>query len=374
MTNNKNKDYYKILGVEKTSSQDEIKKAYRKLALKYHPDKNKEAEAEEKFKEINEAYEVLSDEKKKSYYDQYGTVESRGSNFHSAKDVFDRFRYTHFQGASMEDFLREMDEDDDSKPREIRFQQKIINHDIRIKCNISMKDVIKGGSIGAEIKRNIACDTCKTTGVGKISEKCPHCDGKGGTTGQIGDNMFFKQTCPACQGTGKQIEPCPDCLGRGYKEQKDAINIKIPKGISNMSMLRIKDMGNVTYHGENKIDGNLYVVISFPQEENGIKIINGEIYATVTIPINTILSSSKVKINVLGVKKLNLELDPTKPSGYQYELPKCGADESKAAFVKVFQELPKNNISEEDRKKMVSLMKEIYGEPTTIFKPSTTNT
>ena len=367
------KDYYEILGVNKESTPDEIKKAYRKLALRYHPDKNKDKDAEEKFKEINEAYEILSDEKKKTQYDRSGDVDSEYSEFHDPRDVFMHFRKQYASGGiDIDELFSEMGENNnDNDNREITFSQKIINHDVKIKCSISLKDAIRGGEITTKLKRNIACDKCKTTGVGNASEKCVYCDGKGSSVGRMGGNVIIRQTCPACQGSGRKIEPCSDCHGRGYHEKEQGVNIKIPKGVSRLSMLRLKDLGNVTYHGEKQIIGNLYIVVDYPQQEDGVSIKDGELYLTVKIPIDTILSGNKVKINIFGIKKLSLEIDPTLPSGHEYEIANSGIDDKKSAFVKVFIDLPKKDISGEDRQKMVSLMKEIYGEPTTTFKPST---
>lgn len=369
------KDYYEILGVNKESTPDEIKKAYRTLAMKYHPDRNKEKDAEGKFKEINEAYEVLSDDKKRSQYDRMGDVDTGYGEFHDPRDVFMHFhkRYASDEGIDIEELFREMAEDNNEN-REVTFSQKVINHDVKIKCSISLKDAIRGGDITANLKRNIACDKCKTTGVGNASEKCVYCDGKGSSVGRMGGNVIVRQTCPACQGSGKKVEPCSDCHGRGYHEKEQGVNIKIPKGISRLAMLRLKDLGNVTYHGEKQIIGNLYIIVDYPQQEDGVSIKDGELYLTVRVPINTILSGDKVKINIFGIKKIILEIDPTKPSGHEYQIPNSGIDDKKSAFVKVFIDLPKKDISEEDRQKMVSLMKEIYGEPTTTFKPSTIDT
>ena len=206
--NKENKDYYATLGIEKTATQEQIKKAYRKKALEYHPDKNHSSEAEDKFKEINEAYEVLSDNEKKSHYDQFGSVNMNNSGFRDPREVFYNFSK----------FFNDDDDDDEmqslfsrmmSNPfvgnifsNSSRTRQKTINPDLKTVCNISLKDAIKGTEIKIDVSRSIACDICKTTGVdisrGKETEICPVCNGQGVRVGKLGGNVIVQQTCGSC--------------------------------------------------------------------------------------------------------------------------------------------------------------------------------
>jgi len=365
------KDYYKILDVGKEATKEEIKKAYRKKAIQYHPDKNKDPDATEKFKEINEAYEVLSDEDKKAHYDRFGTADMGSAGFRDPRDIFSHFSQF------------DMSEDDDSdfinhifggmggrnNVKEVRFAQKTINPDIKIACNIHVKDAIKGGDIEIKIQREIACDECKTVGVGKISDTCKICNGEGVRTARVNGNMFIRQKCSACQGTGKDIEPCKICNGAGYLRNDEKISIKIPNGILNGTILRLKDKGHVTYNNDNKITGSAFVIVQYPEKEDNVNILNGDIYINISVPIVLSLSNEKIKVNILGVKKINIELNKDNKSGHVYVIDGGGVNESKKAYIKVFLDLPKKDINEEEKIKLINILKEIYGDSPTTFKP-----
>jgi molecular chaperone DnaJ len=365
--NKSQKDYYESLGVDKNASEEDIKKAYRKLALEYHPDRNKEKEAEEKFREVTEAYEVLSDKEKRAHYDQFGVADMGKQGFRDPRDVFVNFReiFGNMGGFGGFSNMGNMGEG--------AIRQKTINHDIRAVCNIPLKDVIKGTKVIMELNRAIACESCKTTGfdTSKEVKSCGVCGGKGMRIGRMNGNMIFQQTCSACSGMGKEYIPCDKCNGDGYESIKETISINVPKGIPPMTTLRLKSKGNVTYRGDYKIEGALYVVVDYPSTEGGISLNNGELYLTIKVPFNKMLLEEKIKVNVLNTKKISLTLDSTKPSGHQYEIKDGGIIEGKSAFVKVFADLPTNKISDEDKQKLVTLIKEIYGESSTTFKPET---
>lgn len=355
------KDYYAILEVKKEANQEEIKTAYRGKALKYHPDRNKNSkESEEKFKEINEAYEVLSDEQKRSNYDQFGTADMGSGRFSSSFgddqlfNMFARMQGNMFDGGGRNGI-----------------RQRTINPDIRAQATISLKDAIKGTEIVIEVSRAIACDTCHTTGydTSKTAEQCTTCNGRGMRMGKMGGNVIFQQTCNACGGTGQNLKPCTNCSGNGYSSIKETISVKIPKGVLPMTLLKLKNKGNVTYQGNHKIEGSFFVVIDYPTEEDGIALRNGDLYATVKIPFNLMLSGEKIKINFFNSKKVALSLEPDKPSGYQYVIKDGGIENGKSAYIKVFADFPQNKISEEERQKLIKIMREIYGESTTTFQP-----
>jgi molecular chaperone DnaJ len=374
MSKQSNKDYYAILGVAKDSSQEDIKKAYRKLALKFHPDKNHSKDAEDKFKEINEAYEVLSDKDKRANYDNFGTSDvNKGfhSNFSNAREA-----YTHFSRFfdGDEDFYSFMNPfgrgmRNDSKT--VRVRQKFINPDLRVPCQIGLKDAIKGGEMIVEIDRAIACDVCKTTGfdIFQEPETCKVCNGQGMRIGQMSGNVIIQQMCNGCGGSGKQLKPCTKCNGDSYTESKETISVKIPAGIPPMTSLRLRNKGNITYQGNHRVEGSLFIVIDYPDEENGIKLNNGNVYLTVKIPFNLMMMGEQVKINLLNIKKIVFNLDPDKPSGHEYVIKDGGVGEGKSAYIKVFADFPQNKISEENRKKLIEVMREVYGNISTTFKP-----
>lgn len=365
MKRRNNKDYYAILGVQKDASEEDIKKAFRNLAREHHPDVNQEnkKEAEEKFKEINEAYEILSDTEKRKRYD-LSESEPGFSSFEQNEQEY---------GDEMEEaFARMYGSHFGRQPRrERKFAHKTINPDISLVFKISLKDAIKGGEIQMEINREIACDKCKTIGVEDYSQKCDACGGKGETHRQFQGNIFIRQTCPKCQGMGKNIIPCPKCQGRGYEAVKEKLMVVIPQGIKQETVLRIKEKGHVTYtNNEEKITGNVLIKVVYPSEEDGIRIDENNLYVNVKVPFNLILDNEEIKVNILGIKKIPVKLDHSKHSGWEYKIDGMGMDENSPAFVKVFADLPRNTISEEDRQKMIKIMNEIYGKSTTTFKPS----
>lgn len=262
------KDYYEILGVSKTATKEEIKKAYRKLALKYHPDKNPSKDAEEKFKEMSEAYAVLYDDEKRQLYDQYG---------HAGIDE----RYTSddiFRGADFSDIFRKMGIDfdfgfgfDDIFERftgrrtnyQSRASHRIRGADLRYDIEINLEDAYNGLETTIRIPRNETCTDCNGTGAryGTSIKKCSNCGG----TGQIQNSRrtnfgIFTQvsTCNKCKGQGTIIEEtCPECDGQGIIQKTRNIELKIPKGVDDESQLRLPGEGEAGNAG----NGDLYIVI-----------------------------------------------------------------------------------------------------------------
>lgn len=351
MKNRLNKDYYGILGVAPDSDADAIKKAYRKLAHKHHPDKNPgDKKSEEKFKEISEAYDVLSDDRKRENYDR-GDVNGgfQGVNI-NASDIFSSF-IRNFGGGGF------------SSPR----QTIRVNPDNKIIYRASLQEIIKGNNPTIGFGRQIACEECKGGGVKQSSSVCKECNGTG-MKNQRTDNMFFSTTCPSCGGMGRDYKKCSKCNGAGYHLKNEKLSISIPKGIAPMSMLRIKGMGNEVYIGEQKAIGDTYVVVDYPANYNGISIKNGCIYASVRIPFNTILIGEKIQVDILGCKNVEFTPDYDKPSGFQYCVKGEGINENQDAFVKVFVDFPKNKISKENAKKLIDVMREVYGEPDNRFE------
>jgi len=261
-------DYYDILGVNKDASKSEIKKAYRKLALKYHPDKNPEKAAEEKFKEISEAYAVLYDDEKRRLYDQYGHagIDQR----YSSEDIF--------RGADFGDIFRGMGFDfsfgfDDIFERffghrsgfESRGPQRRRGSDLRYDIQISLEDAYNGVETDIKVPRTEICNICNGTRAkpGTSAKTCSQCEG----TGQVRQSrrtafgMFTQITsCPKCNGEGKIIKDfCPKCDGRGIIQRTRNIELKIPKGVDDGSQLRLSGEGEAG--SPNSPSGDLYIVI-----------------------------------------------------------------------------------------------------------------
>jgi molecular chaperone DnaJ len=268
------RDYYEILGVERNASPEEIKKAYRQIALKYHPDKNPGSKAaEEKFKEAAEAYEVLSHAEKKQQYDRFGHAgvsgpEGRGPGM-NMEDIFTQFNDIFGGGSgSFESFFRQG-------------QQRVRKgSDLRIKLKLSLKEVADGVDKKIKIKRYATCDTCGGNGAkdGTAIVTCSVCKGTGQTrkvTNTMLGQVMTTAPCNACYGEGKSISaPCTTCKGEGRLLKEEIINLQIPAGVSEGMQLSMTGKGNVPVRGG--APGNLLIFIEekaddfFQREENNI--------------------------------------------------------------------------------------------------------
>lgn len=277
------RDYYEVLGVNKQASADEIKKAYRSLAKKYHPDVNKAPDAEAKFKEVQEAYDVLSDDKKKSMYDQFGFAgvdpQAGGQSGFGGFGGFPGF--DDGEGIDLGDIFssvfgggRRSSRANTTGPRK--------GNDKFYKLRIDFMDSVFGKNTEFSINLDTPCEHCHGTGAENPSdiETCPTCHGTGKVTSV--QNTFFGQmrnesVCPDCHGSGKHIKhKCSACNGTGYNTKKTTVEVKIPAGIASHQQLRISGKGERGYNGGP--NGDLYVEIivdehkSFKRDGNDIHI------------------------------------------------------------------------------------------------------
>jgi len=253
-----NRDYYEVLGVSKDSGEDEIKKAYRKLALKYHPDRNPgDKEAEERFKEAAEAYEVLRDREKRRIYDLYGHDGLRGTGFTGFggfEDIFSAF------GDIFEDFFGF----GGRRSRGARIRR---GDDLRYNLKLTLEEAYRGKEEEIVFEKWESCDICSGTGITPGSEPsvCPDCHGNGEIVHSQG---FFqiRTTCSTCNGTGQMIvDPCSRCKGKGKIRAERKVLVKIPPGVDTGTQLRMKGEGE---SGENGgPPGDLFVVIYVEEHE-----------------------------------------------------------------------------------------------------------
>ncbi len=258
------RDYYDVLGVSKSASADEIKKAYRKMAIKYHPDKNPDnKEAEEKFKEAAEAYEVLSNADKKSRYDQFGHAgmggaSGFGGSHMSMDDIFSHFGDI-FGGAFGGGF--------GGFGGGGRSQGRRVNRgsNLRVKVKLTLKDIAHGVEKKIKLNKYIECDVCHGSGSepGSSPSTCPTCHGQGQVTrvtNTILGQMQTASTCPQCGGTGEIItKKCTTCHGNGIVKGEDVVSINIPAGVSEGMQLSVSGQGNAAARGG--IPGDLIVLI-----------------------------------------------------------------------------------------------------------------
>lgn len=249
------RDYYEVLGVQKTATQDEIAKAYRKLALRYHPDSNQgDTEAINKFKEAAEAYEVLSDAQKRSRYDQYGhaAAESNGG-FRDVGDIFEAFGDV-FGGTIFEDFFGGGGR---SRGRVRR------GADLRCDVTLDLEEAAKGVAKTVSLTRHSPCETCSGSGAaaGSQPETCRKCAGRGQVIQATGI-LRVQTTCPICRGSGKTIsKPCKTCDGQGLRPHEVKLEVKIPPGVDDGMRVRLPGEGQPSPDGGPRGDAYCFIQV-----------------------------------------------------------------------------------------------------------------
>ncbi len=306
------KDYYEILGIAKNATLADIKKAYRSLALKHHPDRVADGDkkvAEEKFKEISEAYGVLSDPQKRQTYDQYGH-QGIDQNF-TSEDIFRGADFSSvFGDAGLGDILGRMFGGGDFEGfGGGRGSGRSRGHDIQYELEVSLEEAFSGVKKEIRVPRHEHCRKCDGTGAkdGKALKTCSQCRGQGQV---VMSNGFFRmaQTCPQCRGTGKIItEHCPDCSGRGMVRVTRNIEVSIPAGVDNDSQLRIRGEGEIGSGGS----GDLYLFIRL-KDHPVFKRQDNDLSMDLTVPFYRAALGGEEKI-----KTLKEEITMKIPSGTQ---------------------------------------------------------
>jgi molecular chaperone DnaJ len=317
MATTKKRDYYEVLGLTRSASQDEVKRAYRKLAVKVHPDKNPDdPHAEEKFKELGEAYDVLMDADKRAAYDRFGhSAFEPGGGFRGGfHDPFDIFREVFGGGGGIgggifETFFGGMAGQAEDRQR---------GADLRYDMQITLEEAAFGTEKEIEVRKLDTCDKCGGTGAepGSRSISCPACGGRGQV---ISSRGFFQvsQTCPRCRGVGQIVEkPCRNCDGEGRLEKASRIKLKIPAGIAEGSRLRSSRNGEAGIRGGPQ--GDLYVVVHV-QEHKIFQRDEDNLYCEVPIPFSTATLGGEVPVPTLE-GKANLKIPAGTQSGQMFKL------------------------------------------------------
>ncbi len=305
------RDYYEVLGVQKNATKDELKKAYRKLAIKYHPDKNPgDKEAEEKFKEAAEAYDVLSDDTKRQRYDQFGHAGvggAAGGGFSDVNDIFSHFGdifgdffgggggfsgFGGFGGGSRGQAVRK-------------------GSNLRVKVKLNLSEIVTGVEKKIKIHKKVTCTACGGSGASSSNDikTCPDCKGSGyvvRVVNGIFGRMQQQSPCPHCNGEGKIItHKCAACGGEGVVDAEETVTVKIPAGVAEGMQLNIHGQGNAARHGG--INGDLLVLISEEEQSDFERDGNDLIYALdvsfpdavlgATVEIPTVEGNVKIKID-----------------------------------------------------------------------------
>jgi molecular chaperone DnaJ len=306
-------DFYDTLGVKKDASPEEIKKAFRRLARKYHPDLNPgDKNAEKRFKEINEAYEVLSDQKKRADYDMFGKTpfetgagfegfrtQDFGFDFGGAEDIFSNL----FSGFGTSESTR------------FRSEMPFQGSDLETRLDISLEEAYKGVTKPITMTREVVCDTCRGTGA-EASQRCSNCKGSGAIHQKRG---FFRmsQPCPACSGRGNVIKKvCNTCRGNGSTVATETVRVKIPPGADTGSRVKLKGMGGAGTKGGPP--GNLYIKLTVTPHPV-FKRDGKDVYVEAPVTVGEAIIGGKISVPTLD-GNVSMTLPPGTDSGKKFRL------------------------------------------------------
>ena len=307
------RDYYEVLGVDKNASEDDIKKAYRKIAIKYHPDRNPgNKEAEEKFKEAAEAYDVLHDPKKRQQYDQFGfDGPNMGGGFggfsgggFSMDDIFSMFGDVFGGRGGFGGFSSGFGGGQ---------RQQYRGSDLRLKVRMSLQEISTGVTKKFKVKKDVVCEHCHGSGAEGNSgtETCPTCHGAGvvtRTTQSLFGMMQTQSVCPTCQGEGKIIKnKCNHCHGEGVVKGEEVVEIKIPAGVAEGMVVNVPDKGNAGKH--NGVNGNIQVFIEEEPNHTFVRDGNDVIY-NLLLDFPTAALGGNVDIPTIEGTKAKIKIEP----------------------------------------------------------------
>lgn len=352
------KEYYEVLGVSEDASQDEIKKAYRKKAKKYHPDSNSDTADEEKFKKINKAYDVLSDEDKRKKYDRFG---KQGVKGHAGRGQ--RRAASNFQNLFEQIF--------GGGGRRQQRQSK--GRDLKAQTTISLEEAYNGVEKTFELSRQAECEECNGTG-GEDGETstCHNCDGQGRVRKVQRTPLGRAQTvaeCPKCNGKGKIPEnPCSECSGDGVVEKTETITVDIPAGVRDGQRVRLSGKGNATSGGKN---GDLYVFVNVEEHES-LERKDNDLFTTVKIGVGDAALGTKVKVPTPD-SKIEVEVPEGTQPGEVLRIKGKGMPSSNRfsrdgdLYIKIDVEIPED-LSEQEKQLMEDLRIEETKEEKTFFE------
>jgi molecular chaperone DnaJ len=318
-------DYYELLGVSQKAGLEDIKRAYRKLAMQYHPDRNQnDKAAETKFKEINEAYEVLKDDQKRAQYDHFGHQAFKNGGQNNAGADQDGFSF-HFGGGGFsdifQDFFSEVMGGGNQRGQSSSRQRK--GADLRYDLSITLEEAFKGREENLTIPTKVNCQTCQGSGAAEGTKPitCSMCQGHGKVRAQQG---FFtiEKTCPSCSGRGQTIEkPCKPCRGKGVVKENKNLKVSIPAGIEEGTRLRLKNEGEAGLNGGPS--GDLYVFISI-DEHPIFQRNHADLYYKLPIRMTLATLGGTIDVPTIDGTMSTLSIEPGAQSGRQYRLKNKG--------------------------------------------------
>lgn len=312
-------DFYSVLGVQKGANEDELKKAYRKLAMQYHPDKNPgDAEAEKKFKSINEAYDTLKDPQKRAAYDRFGHEAFTGGAGGAGPGGFD------FSGSSFSDIFEDLFGDftgqrggrrggGQANPSAAR------GNDLRYNLDISLEEAFKGKQQTIKVTTSGSCDVCEGSGAekGSSAESCGTCNGRGTVRAQQG---FFtiERSCSTCHGTGKVIKhPCKNCAGSGRIRKEKSLSVSIPAGVEEGTRIRLSGEGEAGFRGGQA--GDLYIFIAV-RPHKIFRRDGANIYCQVPLPFATASLGGSVEVPTVDGGRVKVNIPEGTQAGHQFRL------------------------------------------------------
>ncbi|MBN8705070.1 MAG: molecular chaperone DnaJ [Bacteroidetes bacterium] len=364
------RDYYEVLGLNKSATQDELKKSYRKLAMQYHPDRNPgNKEAEDKFKEAAEAYEVLSDADKRAKYDRFGhqAFQAGGGagfgpqGFNDINDIFSAFGDIFGNGGSPFDDIF-----GGGRQRGRARSTGEPGSDLKLRLSLTLEEVAAGVEKKLKLKKYIQCESCSGNGAEKGSDHatCTTCKGAGEVR-QVQKSVFGQfvniTACSACSGTGKTIKnPCKSCKGEGRIQGETTVKVNIPSGVSNGNYLTLRNQGNAGRRGG--ADGDLIILIE--EERHAIFTREGnDILCDVEISIPEAILGTEIEISTL-TGKAKLKIDAGTQSGKllrfrQKGIPEYGSSRVGDQIIRVNVFIPKNLSSKE--KELVKQIEHLEG-------------
>ncbi len=311
-------DYYKLLGVAKGASEDEMKKAYRKLAMKYHPDKNPgDKEAEKKFKEISAAYDVLKDPKKREMYDRFGEAGvngQAGGGFGGGGFDFSSSGFSDI----FEDLFGNMGGGGRSRGGKQQ-QQNNRGSDLRYNLSISLEEAFRGDNVKIQVQANSSCDTCHGSGSAesKKVDVCTTCHGSGRVRMQQGFFMV-ERACSVCSGTGQIIKnPCKTCHGQGRVVKNKTLSVKIPRGVEEGTRIRLSGEGEAGLRGATA--GDLYIFVSIRAHEL-FQREGADLHCPVPITMSTAILGGEIIVPTIDGNKAKIKIPAGTQQGHQFRL------------------------------------------------------